>query len=271
MRKLLRSPKVLISLVFLGLVVVVSVLAPLLAPHHPLDMEPANALRRPSLQYPFGTDEFGRDILSRVMYGARPSLFIAVASTVVAALLGVPMGVVAAYISGRLGRLITRFVDALLCFPPVIVAMMIVGLFGPGVWTLTLTIGVLQAPRFARQAFGAATEVNHLEFVEAARALGAPDRRILWQVILPNSLAPLIVLFSLSIASAILLESGLSFLGLGVRPPAPSWGQMIGAARGYMTVNPGYLLWPSLVIAVTILAMNTLGDALRDYLDPRLR
>jgi peptide/nickel transport system permease protein len=271
MKKFLRKPRFAVSLVFIALVVLVAILADFLAPQDPLAMDTKLQLLGSSGQHLLGTDEFGRDILSRLIYGARPSLMIALGAVSLAAILGVPLGLISAYVEGWTSQLIMRVVDLTFCFPPILVAMMIVGLLGPGTWTLIIVIGVLYTPTFARQTYAATLDVKHLDYVEAARALGAGDVRILTRAFLPNILPPIIVQASLSIAAAILLESGLSFLGLGVVPPTPSWGQMIGFARGYMTHSPGYVLWPALTIAITILAINTLGDELRDYLDPRIR
>jgi peptide/nickel transport system permease protein len=180
-------------------------------------------------------------------------------------------GMVAGFFRGLLDQVIMRSLDTLLSFPPILLAMMVVGFLGPGVRNLVIVIGVLFVPTFARLAYAETLRVKQLEYVSAALALGATSPRMLMQHIFPNITAPLIVQFSLAMAAAILLESGLSFLGLGVVPPESSWGLMIAGARNYMAQAPNYVLWPALVIAATILAINTAGDALRDLLDPRLR
>lgn len=271
MKNFFRETRTRLSLLFLTIIVVAAVFAPVLAPHDPLEMNTLHALEGPSRTHPLGTDEYGRDLLSRLIYGARPSLLIAIGSVALATVLGVPVGITAAYFQGMVGQVIMRLVDVALCFPPILIAMVIVGLLGPSELTLVVVIGFLYASRFARQAYAAALEVSQVEYVEAARALGASNARVMLRTILPNIMAPVFVLMSLSLAGAILLESGLSFLGLGVTPPTPSWGQMIGTARRYMLRSVGYVLFPSLTVATAILAFNTLGDALRDFLDPKLR
>ncbi len=252
-------------------VLLIASLAPVLAPHDPLAIDPSRVLQGPQPGFPLGTDEFGRDILSRLLYGARPSLLVAAGATLMALLLGTLLGVMAGYARGWSEQFLMRLVDVLLCFPPILLAMAIVGLLGPGVPNLILIIGVLSAPAFARLAFASTIQVTGMEFMEAARAVGTTPSRRITRYVLPNIHSPLIVQASLTAAAAILLESGLSFLGLGVVPPTPSWGLMIGAARGYMFQAPLYVLWPSLCIGITVLAINTFGDALRDALDPRLR
>jgi peptide/nickel transport system permease protein len=251
--------------------VVTAIFAPALAPHDPLAINARASLRASLPGHVLGTDEFGRDVLSRLIYGARPTLTVATGATVLALVTGSLLGLLAGFHRGMVEAVIMRAVDTLLSFPPILLAMMVVGFMGPGVRNLVLVIGVLFVPAFARLAFAETIRVKELEYVFAARSLGTSDVRILLRHILPNVTAPLIVQVSLSMAAAILLESGLSFLGLGVVPPEASWGVMIGTARGYMAQTPTYLLWPSLVIAFTILAINLAGDALRDLLDPRLR
>lgn len=252
-------------------VVLVALLAPVLTTHDPLAIDPGRVLQGPQPGFPLGTDEFGRDILSRLLYGARPSLMVAAGATLLALLLGTWLGVIAGYTRGWVEQVSMRLVDVLLCFPPILLAMAVVGLLGAGVRNLILIIGVLSAPAFARLAYASTIQVTGMEFMEAARAVGLTNRRRITHYVLPNILSPLIVQASLTAAAAILLESGLSFLGLGVVPPTPSWGLMIGAARGYMYQAPLYVVWPSLLIGITVLAINTFGDTLRDALDPRLR
>lgn len=264
-------PRLVISgLVALG-IVLMAALAPALTTHDPLAINPTQVLQASSPGFPLGTDEFGRDVFTRLVYGAQPSLMVAVGATLLALLLGTLLGVIAGYSRGWVEQVLMRLVDVLLCFPPILLAMAVVGLLGAGVRNLILIIGVLSAPAFARLAYASTIQVTGMEFMEAARAVGSTHARRITRYVLPNILSPLIVQASLTAAAAILLESGLSFLGLGVVPPTPSWGLMIGAARGYMFQAPTYILWPSLLIAVTVLAINTFGDALRDALDPRLR
>lgn len=265
------SRRLMVGAAVFVLVVVAAVIGPAVAPHDPLEINPRLTLRTFAPGYVLGTDEFGRDLLSRIIYGARPTLTVAIGATTIALVLGTLFGMVAGYFRGPLDQIIMRSLDTLLSFPPILLAMMVVGFLGPGVRNLVIVVGVLFVPTFARLAYAETLRIKELEYVSAARALGATSPRMLMQHIFPNITAPLIVQFSLAMAAAILLESGLSFLGLGVVPPESSWGLMIAGARNYMAQAPNYVLWPALVIATTILAINTAGDALRDLLDPRLR
>lgn len=253
------------------LVIVMSLLAPLIAPYDPLEINGLNTLAPPSLQNLFGTDEFGRDILSRLLYGGQPSLLVAAGATILSILLGTTLGLIAGYFGGMLEQVIMRLVDTLLTFPPILLAMVVVGFLQTGVIPLIITIGILYATTFARLAYATTLQVKQNEYVIAAGALGASHFRRIRVCILPNIASALIVQASLTIAAVILLESGLSFLGLGIVPPAPSWGLMVGAARGYMFQAPTYVLFPSLIVATMVLAVNAFGDALRDVLDPRSR
>src|SRR6266542_1012445 len=265
------SRRLMIGATVFVLMVVAAVIGPAVAPHDPLEINSRRTLRTFARGYLRGTDEFGRDLLSRIIYGDRPTLTVAIGATTIALVLGTRFGLVAGYCRGMLEQVSVRTLDTLLSFPPILLAMMVVGFLGPGVRNLVIVIGVLFVPTFARLAYAETLRIKELEYVSAARALGATSPRMLMQHIFPNITAPLIVQFSLAMAAAILLESGLSFLGLGVVPPESSWGLMIAGARNYMAQAPNYVLWPALVIAATILAINTAGDALRDLLDPRLR
>lgn len=258
-----------------GAVLVVAVLAaifsPQIAPHDPTQFDVAHRLAGVSPQHLLGTDQFGRDVLSRLIYGARASLEVAFGSATLAFLVGTVLGLVGGYGSGWPQMLIMRAMDVVLAFPPIVLALLVVTVLGPGIGTLIFVIGFLFIPTFARIAGAEVQMVTRMEYVQAARALGAGTGRILIRTIFPNVSAPLVVQYTLATASAILLESGLSFLGLGVVPPTPSWGGMIGDARSVMIQAPGDLLWPCLVITATIMAMNSAGDGLRDLLDPRTR
>lgn len=243
----------------------------MLAPHDPYAINPAAVNQGSTARYWLGTDEFGRDLLSRLLIGIQPTALVALGATVIAALFGTAFGIAAAY-GGRMADfIIMRGVDIMLSFPPILLALLAVGFWHGGVASLAVVIGVLYIPHFARVAHSATLQVVRLEFIEAERAMGASAVRIIRTGILPNILSPLVVQATLTLAAAILLESGLSFLGLGIVPPEPSWGQMIGTARGYLSQNLMYVVWPSLFLAVTVLAINVVGDRLRDILDPRLR
>ncbi|MBI5301797.1 MAG: ABC transporter permease [Chloroflexi bacterium] len=270
-RKIQRYFWLLVSGAIILAIVLVAIFAPVLARYDPLKIDPLRVLQSPSPQNPLGTDEFGRDVLSRLIYGAQPSLIVAVGATTLAMVIGVFLGVIAGFFRGWIEQILMRLVDALLCFPPILLAMVVVGLLGPGVTNLVIVIGILYSTTFARLAYASTMQVKAMEYVTVAMAVGVDNRGLIWRHILPNILSPLIVQASLTAAATILLESGLSFLGLGVVPPTPSWGLIIGAARNYMYQSPLYVLWPSLLIAGIVLAINTFGDTLRDFLDPRLR
>ncbi|MBB5222790.1 peptide/nickel transport system permease protein [Amaricoccus macauensis] len=268
---LLRRPLVLASLCVIFGIVVVAMIGPWIAPWDPLALDQNNVNQGSSSAHLLGTDEFGRDILSRLLVGIRPTVVVALVSTTIAALLGTALGIVGGYGNRTVGFFIMRGVDIMLSFPAILLALLAVGFWQSGVLSLSIVIGIIFIPQFARVAQSATLQVLGQEFVEAEHAMGARYTRVIFRAILPNILAPLVVQATLTIAAAILLESGLSFLGLGIVPPEPSWGQMIGTARGYMSQNPMYVVWPSLCLAMTVLAVNILGDALRDHLDPRLR
>lgn len=250
-------------------ILLVAALAPLLAPHDPVHMDVAHRLARPTLAHPLGQDEYGRDVLSRLIWGARVSLTVALLSALTSGLAGVAIGLTGGYFGGIAELFTVRLTDVVLSFPPVVLALLVVTLIGPGAETLTLVLSILYVPGYARVAYGEVLSARTLDYVEAARAAGAGAPRILVWTVLPNVLGPILVQFSLTVASAIVVESGLSFLGLGVVPPAPSWGLMIRGARGTMEHNWLLLLWPCLALVSGILAINRLCDALRDAFDPR--
>ena len=252
------------------LLIVLALLAPVIAPHDPVKMDVGARLAGPSAQHWLGQDEFGRDVLSRLLWGARASLAVALMSAVIAALIGVTIGLIGGYFGGVAELLTVRLTDVILSFPPILLALLIVTLAGPGAGTLIFALSILYAPGYARVTFGEVLSARQLEYVEAARASGATPLRVLGRTILPNVFPPILVQFSLTVGAAIVIESGLSFLGLGVVPPTPSWGLMIRGARATMEQNWLLLLWPCAALVLTILAVNRLCDALRDAFDPRL-
>ncbi|CDZ67155.1 Glutathione transport system permease protein GsiD [Neorhizobium galegae bv. orientalis] len=265
------QPAFIASLAVLAIVLLMAIFGGWLAPHDPFMLNPQTVNHGSSAGHWLGTDEFGRDLLSRLLIGIRPTLMVALGATVIAAVFGSLLGIAGAYGRPWLSFLIMRSVDIMLSFPPILLALLAVGFWESGVLSLTIVIGVLYIPHFARVAHSATLQVTRQEFMEAEHAMGASVRRVVFTAILPNILSPLVVQATLTVAAAILLESGLSFLGLGIVPPEPSWGQMIGTARGYLGQNPMYVIWPSLLLALTVLAINVVGDRLRDILDPRLR
>ncbi|HEV7264265.1 MAG TPA: dipeptide/oligopeptide/nickel ABC transporter permease/ATP-binding protein [Falsiroseomonas sp.] len=269
-------------LIFPGALVALILLAALAAPILPLPdpvrQDVANRLAAWLPGSPLGRDEFGRDILSRILWGARASLSVAFASVAIACLVGTTLGLMAGWFRGAAEFFAVRAADVVLCFPPILLALLVVTLLGPGTGTLILVLSILYLPGFVRVTFAEVLSARNQDYVEAVRALGAPTPRILTRTVLPNVAGPVLVQFSLAVAAAVVVESGLSFLGLGVVPPTPSWGLMIRGARATMETAPTYLLYPCLALTLTILSMNLLCDALRDVVDrkgggraPRLR
>jgi len=255
--------------ILLAALLVVPFAAPLITPHDPVQIAVRDRLAAPSLEHWLGQDEFGRDRLARVLYGGQVSLMVAFTATTLACIVGTLFGLIGAYFRGPFEFLTTRLADVVLCFPPILLALLVVTLFGPGTGTLISVLSVLYFPAFARIAFSEALRVSALDFVAASRALGTPSRRIVMGTILPNIAGPVSVQYSLTAAAAITIESGLSFLGLGVVPPAPSWGQMIRGARQFMNQDPLGIIIPCVALTLTIYAINFFCDRLRDTLDPK--
>jgi len=218
-----------------------------------------------------GTDEFGRDVLSRVIYGAQASLQAGAVAASIALIVGLVLGMFAAYYGGAADNIIMRVMDVLLAFPYILLAIAVVAILGPGLRNAMIAIGIVYIPYYARVVRGAVLSVRARDYVEAARALGARDGRVMVQHVLPNTLAPLIVQTTLNVGAAIIDTAGLSFLGLGTQPPTPDWGNMLSAGRSYVIDSPWIATFPGLAILVTVLAFNLMGDALRDAFDPRLR
>ncbi len=269
--RLRRYGQIAIAVPLLAVLVVGAVGAPVLVGHDPNRLNVRAKVEAPSITHLLGTDEFGRDILSRLAYGARITLLVAAASVLLAAVGGTLLGSVAAYAGRGVETVIMRTMDGMLCFPPILLGIFVVTFLGPSIVNLILVIGVLYVPRFTRVVHSSTLAIRELEYVESARALGASAARIIARAILPNILAPIFVQASLAAGHAILMEAGHSFLGLGPPPPTPSWGRMVEQSGRFMQLSLLPLLWPSAAISVTVLAFNLLGDGLRDLLDPRLR
>ncbi len=252
------------------LVLLLAFIGPLLAPY-PYDfIQAQHRLEAPSFQFPFGTDEFGRDVLSRTIFGARLSLFIGFGATAVCLLTGVPLGLIAGYRRGTAGEIIMRAMDVLMSFPPVLLGLLILAVTSPSLWTLTLAVGVVYIPPIARVTRSVTLEIVQEEFILAARARGERANYILFFEILPNAWPPVIVEGSLRVTFAILLGAALSFLGLGAQPPSSDWGLMISEARPYVDQAPWIVLAPGMVLCATVIGINLLGDGLRELLDPRM-
>mgnify|MGYP001229783264 CR=1 FL=1 len=252
-----------------GVIALLALAAPVLGLADPTAIDVANRLAPPSAEHLLGQDEHGRDVLSRLLWGARVSLAVAATAAAIACVAGTALGVIGGFMQGLIETVTMRSMDVVLCFPPLLLALLVVTLLGPGAETLIPVLALVYLPGFTRVAYSGVLSIRSRDFVEAMRALGASRPRIMLQTILPNIFGPILVQLSLAVASAVVLESGLSFLGLGVVPPAPSWGLMIGGARATMTQAPLLLLWPCLALSLTILAMNALCDGLRDAVDPR--
>jgi peptide/nickel transport system permease protein len=254
---------------WIGTILLVALAAPVLGLPDPVKQDIARRLAGPMLGSPLGRDEFGRDVLSRLIWGARVSLAVAFASAIIAAVIGTTLGMIGAWKRSWVEWMTVRSMDVVLCFPPILLALLVVTLLGPGAGTLILVLSILYTPGFVRVAYGEVLSMRANDYVEAVRALGAPTGTILLRTVLPNIAGPLLVQVSLCVAGAIVLESGLSFLGLGVVPPSPSWGLMIRGARTTMAQAPWLLLWPCGALTLTILGMNLFCDRLRDVVDPR--
>jgi peptide/nickel transport system permease protein len=271
LRKLARNKLAIFGAVVILVMIFAALFAPWLAPYDPEQQFPMDPLKPPSREYLLGTDNVGRDTLSRIIFGARVSLFVGLTSMVIAAAIGIPLGLLAGYYGGLLESVAMRAMDTLLAFPAVLLAIFIVAVLGPSLNNAILAVGIIYIPAFARVTRANTLSIREKEFVEAARCLGASDLRVMLRSILPNTLSPLVVQFSLGVGYAMLVEAGLSFLGLGVQPPTAAWGQMVGLARNFITLTPWLITFPGLAIFLAVLAFNFLGDGLREVMDPRLR
>jgi len=268
--RILRADRTAFSgfFIIVGLAVI-AVLAPWIAPYDYTEQHILHAFQGPTREFLMGTDEFGRDLLSRVIWGTRPALIVGVLSVLVAIVIGVPIGVVAGYKLGWVDRMVTWFVDIMLSFPSLLLGLMIVTLLGQGIDKVVIAIGISHVAQYIRLARGPALALRNHDFVRAARALGAGDMRITFSHILPNIIGPIIIMGTLSIAGAIRMEASLSFLGLGIQPPTPSWGNMIREGVANILQSPWMAAFPGLALTFTVLAYNMVGDSLRDMFDPR--
>ena len=254
------------------LLLIVAIFANFLAPYGMNDVHALNALEGPSAKFLLGTDNLGRDLLSRVIFGARISVIVGLMASLISTVISTFLGVVSAYIGGTFDLIFQRFVDAELSIPNLLLLMIIISMVGPGLWQVILCLGISNGIGNTRMIRSLVIGIKENMYISSAVALGAPPRKIIFQHVLPNIMAPIIILFSMTVPWMILNEAGLSFLGFGIPPPQPSWGGMLsGSARTYMLRDPWMALWPGLALSITVYAVNMLGDALRDLLDPRLR
>lgn len=266
-----RNRRAVVGAFILMFIIIMAIFAPFVTNHEPQKQNMRNRLQPPSSEHIFGTDQFGRDMYSRVVYGARLSLRVGFLSIGMALLAGCTLGLVAGYYGGVLDNVVMRLVDVLMALPGFLLALSIVAALGPGIENVVLAIGVSYIPSFARMMRSAVLSTRGLDYVDAARALGGKDLRIILSHVLPNSLSPIIVLTTLSMAGAILSAAGLSFLGMGAQPPTPEWGSMIASSRPFIRVSHWAVTIPGLAIFITVMCLNLVGDGLRDALDPRLK
>ncbi len=272
-KRLRRSRTAVAGLVLVALFLFVALFAPLIADYEEdaLQMNVRERLTSPNMDHWFGTDEFGRDIFARIVYGTRISLFVGVISVSIALSLGGTLGAIAGYYGGKIDNVIMRVLDVLLAIPTILLAITIVAALGASILNLMIAVGVSNIPGFARVVRASVLSVKDQEFIEAARAIGARDHVIILRHILPNSMAPIVVFATLKVASAIMATSSLSFIGLGIQPPTPEWGNMLAGGRAYIRDYMYVVMYPGLAIVLAVLSLNLIGDGLRDALDPRLK
>lgn len=270
-RAVLRQKLAVIGLVIVGFFAIVALIGPVVAPNGPTEQFSEFRLQGPSDDYLFGNDEFGRDILSRLLYGARISFQVGVIAVGISAVIGIAIGLVAGYFGGWIDSVASLLMDVLYSFPTILLAIAIMAMLGNSLTNVMIAIGIVNAPTFMRVVRGAVLSVRRTTYVEAAISVGGTTLRVMWRHVLPNVTAPLIVHASLNFAFAVLAEASLAFLGLGNRPPSPSWGSMVSSSYGFLQLAPWAAIFPGVAIALTVLGFNLLGDGLRDALDPRLR
>ena len=268
-RQFARNRAALLGLIALTVLVAAAILAPLIMEYNPIAIKLSQKLQPPSWSHWLGTDYFGRDVFTRVLYGGRVSLSVGLIVIGFALAIGVPIGLTAGFFGGRIDNLLMRLMDAFLTFPPLLLAVAIVGMLGPDIQNVMLALGIVRIPVFARIVRGSTLSAREELYVRAARAIGAPMRRIVVSHILRNIIAPIIVQITVNFAGAIIAEASLSFLGLGAQPPDPSWGRDLNEARRYLEDAPWLMMGPTAAIMIAVLSVNYVGDGLRDALDPR--
>lgn len=271
LRRFLRQPRAVAGAMMVLLFVLIALAAPLLTSYDPEVPNMDLMLEPPSLAHPFGMDEFGRDVLTRILHGTRISLQVGLVATAIATTGGILLGVVSGYFGGWLDGLIMRLMDVMLAFPGILLALAIVSILGQGLFNVMIAVGIFAIPTFARVVRSSVLQVRSQDYVEAAKALGGHHLRIIWKHVLPNCMAPVIVVATMRMATAIVTAAGLSFLGLGAQPPTPEWGAMLANGREYLRSAPHVATFPGLAIMTLVLAFNLMGDGLRDALDPRLK
>lgn len=270
-RRFKRNKRAMIGLVITVLFLLIALFAKLISPYDPFEYDMSNILSSPTLDHPFGTDQFGRDVLSRIIHGSQISLMIGIVGVGISIVIGVSLGAISGYFGGVIDVIIMRIMDVLMAFPGFLLALAIISILGPSMINVMIAIGVFSIPVFSRIMRSTVITIKHEEFVEASTSLGGGHFYILRKHIIPNSIAPIIVLSTMRIATAILSAAGLSFLGLGAQPPSPEWGAMLNEGREYIRTSPHLSTFPGLVIMLVVLGFNMLGDGLRDALDPGMK
>ncbi|MFJ9498767.1 nickel transporter permease [Brevibacillus centrosporus] len=271
LRRFRKNKRALVGFWMVVVFVGIAVFAQAIAPYDPIEQNMDVILQPPSADHLFGTDEYGRDILSRIIYGSQISLMIGIVGVLISVVIGVGLGTISGYFGGRTDMFIMRIMDIFMAFPSFLLALAIVSVLGPGMVNVMIAIGIFSVPTFARISRSAVISVKNKEFIEAAKSMGASHARVIFKHVLPNSVAPIIVLSTMRIATAILTASGLSFLGMGAQPPTPEWGAMLSTGREYLRTAPHVSTIPGLAIMFMVLAFNMLGDGLRDALDPKMK
>jgi peptide/nickel transport system permease protein len=269
LRQLVKRRAAMIGLAVVVFFILLAAAAPLVSPYDPLATNWATVRKAPTAAHPFGTDEIGRDVLARIIWGSRASLLAGLVSVMLALAVGVPIGLVSGYAGGALDATVMRIIDAMLAIPFLILAIALAAFLGPSLSNAMIAIGITQMPIFARLTRAQVLSVKHEDYIEAAHAIGNPQHRIVLRHILPNIVPPLLVQATLATAAAIIAEASLSFLGLGQQPPNPSWGSMLNTAKNFMAQARWMAIWPGLAIFSLVLSLNLFGDGLRDALDPR--
>ena len=269
LRLLVRHRLAMFGAVLVAIEVGLAVLAPWIVAHEPNRMDYKAVLSGPTAEHPLGTDDLGRDLLSRTLYGARLSLQVGLVAVLLAVALGVPLGLVSGYLGGIFDESVMRIVDALMALPALVLALTISAVLGPGIWNATMAIAIVAAPTYTRLVRGQVLSVKENDYVLAAQCIGAPTWVVLLRHVLPNVFSPVIVQASLGVGFAIILEASLSFIGLGAQPPTPSWGNMVQVGFQYLEIAPWFVLVPAVAIFLAVLGFNMLGDGLRDTLDPK--
>jgi peptide/nickel transport system permease protein len=270
-RRLMRNPSAIIGFMVLGVIVFIAVFAVLLIPYDPMKINMAERMRGPSLKHWFGTDQYGRDILSRIFIGAKYSLMLGLLNTSISCFIGIIIGSICGFFGGKIDLVVMRLLDIVQSIPGMLLAVVIAAVLGPGFWQVIIAIGIAGTPGFARMTRASIMTVRNTEYIEAASLINCSTFRIIVRHAMPNAFSPVLVQSTMSIASCITLAAGISFIGLGVQPPTPEWGAMLAGSRDHVREHPYLLIAPGAMIMLSVLSINMIGDALRDVLDPKLR